>query len=82
MSSARVDAYVPLVRRFASRSLTFHATVAERLGINSTDLKSLQLLGDRWLTTGEIADNLGVTPAAATLMVDRLEGGFRHQKPQ
>ena len=82
MSSSRIEAYIPLVQRFASRSLAFHSAVAARLGIHATDLKSLQLLGDRWMTAGELGESVGLTAAAATLLVDRLEkAGFvvRHR---
>ncbi len=82
MSSSRIEAYIPLAQRFASLSLTFHGAVASRLGIHATDLKSLQLLGDRWMTAGELGERIGLTAAAATLLVDRLErAGFvvRHR---
>lgn len=73
MSSRRVDRYVALVRDFAARVVLFHEAVAQRLGLHATDVKALRLLGADAMTAGRLADDTGLTGAAVTALVDRLE---------
>ncbi len=48
--------------------------VAERLGLSPTDVSALEhLLGDPSLGPVQIGQRLGITSAAATALVDRLE---------
>lgn len=68
-----MDRYVPLVREFAARVVLFHETVAENVGLNATDLKVLRLLGDASMTAGQLTEHIGLTGAAVTALVDRLE---------
>lgn len=75
MSSARIDRYVPLVTAFAAWVVMFHDAVAQRLGLNVTDIKALRLLGTAPMTAGQIAEATGLTGAAVTALVDRLETG-------
>lgn len=73
MSSARIDRYVPLAQDFSARVVLFHEAVAERLGLHATDVKALRLLGAAALTAGQLAEAVGLTGAAVTALVDRLE---------
>jgi DNA-binding MarR family transcriptional regulator len=73
VSSPRMDCYVPLVRDFAARVVLFHEAVAQRLGLHATDVKVLRLLGDEAMTAGALAEHAGLTGAAVTALVDRLE---------
>ncbi|MET7769641.1 MarR family transcriptional regulator [Nocardia sp. NPDC005366] len=52
-------------------------TAAASLGVNATDMGAIQALQDGPMTAGELARHLGVTTAATTAMIDRLErAGF------
>jgi DNA-binding MarR family transcriptional regulator len=52
----------------------FHTAVAERLGLNATDHKALDLLSRAGsLTAGELASLTGLTTGAITGVIDRLE---------
>ena len=76
-SSARMRAYVPIIRRFVGRVILFHSTVAARLGLNATDVNCLRLLEDEAMSAGELSDRIGLTGAATTALIDRLEkAGF------
>jgi DNA-binding MarR family transcriptional regulator len=68
-----MDLYVPLVQQFAARVVLFHSAVAETLGLHTTDLKSLRLLGSESLTAGALRERIGLTGAAVTALIDRLE---------
>jgi DNA-binding MarR family transcriptional regulator len=71
--SSRIDRYIPLVREFAARVVLFHEKVADRLGLHVTDVKVLRLLGADESTPGRLAEDTGLTGAAVTAVVDRLE---------
>jgi DNA-binding MarR family transcriptional regulator len=73
MSTSRMHRYIPLVREFAARIVLFHGAVGESVGLNATDLKVLRLLGDASMTAGHLAEHIGLTGAAVTALVDRLE---------
>ena len=47
--------------------------VADRLGVNRTDLRVLDELFDGPRSAGELATRVGLSPAAMTTAVDRLE---------
>jgi DNA-binding MarR family transcriptional regulator len=47
--------------------------VADRFGINRTDLRHLDLLYDRPLSAGQLSERSGLSPAAMTTLIDRLE---------
>jgi len=64
---------VPLTREFAARIALFHEAAARRLGLNASDVKALRLLGEKAMTAGALADQTGLTGAAATALIDRLE---------
>jgi DNA-binding MarR family transcriptional regulator len=68
-----MNRYVPAMRRFAAHSVLLHSAIAEALGLHVTDLRALWLLGEAPRTAGELAEELGLTSAAITALVDRLE---------
>ena len=72
-SSPRMEQYVPLVREFAARIALFHEAAAHRLGLHATDVKALRLLSEKAMTAGALADQTGLTGAAVTALIDRLE---------
>jgi DNA-binding MarR family transcriptional regulator len=73
VSSQRMDLYIPLVRDFAARVVLFHEAIAQRLGLHATDVKVLRLLGEKAMSAGELAAHAGLTGAAMTALIDRLE---------
>jgi DNA-binding MarR family transcriptional regulator len=72
-SSPRMEIYVPLVQEFAARLVLFHETVAQTLGLHVTDVQAIRLLGENAMTAGHLAEHAGLTGAAVTALVDRLE---------
>ena len=73
MSSASMNRYIPLVRDFAARVALFHDALAQTMGLHATDVKVMRLLGGRAMTAGALAQESGLTGAAVTALVDRLE---------
>lgn len=48
--------------------------VAERLGVNPTDHRCMDILGQRGaMTAGALAEALGLSPSAVTTVIDRLK---------
>ena len=77
MSSARMNTYVPIIRKFVARVLLYHSTVAAKFGLNVTDVNCLRLLGGGAMSAGELSEQIGLTGAATTALIDRLENaGF------
>ena len=77
MSTSRLQVYVLLVQQFAARLVFFHSAVAEKLGLHATDLKGLRLLGKEPMSAGALGEETGLTGAAVTALIDRLEtAGF------
>jgi DNA-binding MarR family transcriptional regulator len=68
-----MNRYIPLIREFAAREGLFHGTVARKLGLHATDEHVLRLLGERAMTASALAEYTGLTGAAMTAVVDRLE---------
>src|SRR5581483_10144145 len=63
-----------LGRKAAITILVFHTALAERLGLNLTDLFAGELLSRTGtLTAGELAQLIGLTTGAITGVIDRLE---------
>ncbi len=80
-SNARMRVYVPIVRRFVGRVMLFHSVVAAQLGLNATDVHCLRLLEDEAMSAGELSERIGLTGAATTALIDRLEeSGFAHRE--
>ena len=62
-------------RQLSAATIMFHQAVADRLGLNPTDHKCIDLLALKGLmTAGELADATGLTTGAITGVIDRLEG--------
>jgi DNA-binding MarR family transcriptional regulator len=61
-------------RQISTDTIMFHQAIADRLGLNPTDHKCLDLLVMRGLmTAGELAEATCLTTGAITGVVDRLE---------
>jgi DNA-binding MarR family transcriptional regulator len=73
MSSSRMKLYIPLVQEFAARVILFHSVVAAKLGLHVTDLRGLRLLARQPMSAGALAEETGLTGAAVTALIDRLE---------
>ena len=69
--------------RQAIRTVTFDDALAERLGLNPTDLRCLELvIADPGLTPSRLAELAGFTSGAVTGVVDRLErAGYVARQP-
>ena len=74
------------IRHMSVETMLLSAVVADRIGINATDLTWLALLpADREVTAGELAELSGLTTGAVTGLIDRLErAGFveRRRDPE
>jgi DNA-binding MarR family transcriptional regulator len=66
------------LRKIGARSVLMSDTVGQLVGLNSTDLKCLDLLALAGPTTaGQLAKHSGLTTGAMTAVIDRLErAGF------
>jgi DNA-binding MarR family transcriptional regulator len=62
------------LRETSAQSVLFSQAVAERAGMSSTDLESLDLLIRHGpMTAGRLAERTGLTTGAVTGLIDRLE---------
>jgi DNA-binding MarR family transcriptional regulator len=66
------------IRRLIAHSIAMHEAVAANLGINATDLRCLELLGEHpGITPSRLAELAALTSGAVTGVLDRLEAaGF------
>jgi len=66
------------LRQLSAATIMFHQAVADRLGLNVTDHKCVDILERRGpMTAGELAEYTGLTTGAITGVIDRLEkAGF------
>lgn len=72
--AARVDRLVDVIREHVGRTLMFHQTVTERVGLGPTDMKALDLArSEAHLTAGRLAQVTGLSTSATTAVLDRLE---------
>ena len=82
----RQDQLDPLDRelqRVGTWTVLFKQALAERLGISTSDLECLDLLAETGpVTAGGLAEHTGLTTAAATGIIDRLERGRFVQRTQ
>jgi DNA-binding MarR family transcriptional regulator len=61
-------------RHLSTATVMFHQAIADRLGLNVTDHKCIDLLLlNGPLTAGEVARQTGLTTGAITAVIDRLE---------
>lgn len=84
--AGRTEVVEELIRaapRAVADTVLFQQAVADRLGLNLTDVKCLAPLVDgRPSTISEIAERLGLTHGAVTRTVDRLEAaGYVRRDP-
>jgi len=66
-------------RQHSGATVLLHQAVADRLGLNTTDHKCLEMLirSEHPLTAGDLAEQTGLTTGAVTGLIDRLErAGF------
>jgi DNA-binding MarR family transcriptional regulator len=71
-------------RRMSTRTVVFHAAIAERLGLNPSDHKCADLICNETgpVTAGRLAEMTGLSTGAITGVVDRLErAGFVSRVP-
>ena len=62
------------MRETSAQSVLFSQAVADRVGMNPTDLESLDILARNGpMTAGRLAELTGLTTGAITGLVDRLE---------
>src|SRR4030088_9320 len=66
------------LRDNAGRGLLLHQAIAESFGLNTTDLKCVDLARrEKDLTAGKLSQILGISASAVTAVLDRLErAGF------
>lgn len=70
-----IDPLVELVGfRLSTATVLFHAAIADRLGIGTTDVKCYSVLRQSGpVTAGELAARVHLTTGAITGVIDRLE---------
>ena len=69
-----LDALNREMRKQVAEVVLFNQAVADRLGMNPTDLQCLNVLGETGpVTAGRLAELTGLTTGAITGVVDRLE---------
>jgi len=74
-----VTALLQESRRMSTRTVVFHAAIADRLGLNPSDHKCADLICNETgpITAGRLAEITGLSTGAITGVVDRLErAGF------
>lgn len=81
--AAIVAALERALRETSGQSVLFSQAVADRAGMNPTDLESLDILARQGpLTAGRLAELTGLTTGAITGLVDRLERrGYARREP-
>src|SRR5450432_3951505 len=76
---ALIAAVIHEGRRSSTRTVVFHAAIADRLGLNPSDHKCADLICNETgpVTAGRLAELTGLSTGAITGVVDRLErAGF------
>src|SRR5258708_12382269 len=70
------------MRDVSGQGVLYSQAVAERLGMNSTDLECLDHISRGPLTAGRLAELTGLTTGAITGVIDRLErAGLARRDP-
>jgi DNA-binding MarR family transcriptional regulator len=72
-----------MLRAASANSVLFSQAVADQVGMNPTDLESLDLLERHGpMTAGRLATQTGLTTGAVTGLIDRLEKlGYARREP-
>lgn len=69
-----VDGMLHLARAHEAANEAFDEVACEKLGINRTDLRCLNIVDNEGaMTAGRLAERSGLTTAAVTAVLDRLE---------
>ncbi|MDQ2997713.1 MAG: MarR family transcriptional regulator [Chloroflexota bacterium] len=73
--STGIDPIVEMLGfRMSTATILFHAAVADRLGVGTTDVKCYSILRQTGpITAGELAERTSLTTGAITGVIDRLE---------
>jgi DNA-binding MarR family transcriptional regulator len=72
--SALIQAMLGMSQQFSTSTVLFHTALAERLGLNPTDHKCVDVLMRRGaMTAGQLAEVTGLTTGSITTALDRLE---------
>lgn len=68
--------------RFGAAADAVDAAAADAMGVNRTDLRILGTVVERSLTAGQVAEAVGLSPAAATTAIQRLVArGYLTREP-
>lgn len=68
------DRFISVVTEWVQQLIRMNALVAAELNLVPTDLHCLHVLQhDQPMTTGKLGDQVGLSPGAASRMIDRLE---------
>jgi DNA-binding MarR family transcriptional regulator len=80
----RIEQLLREVRLMSSFDALFSQAIAERLGMHSTDIETMDLLNTLGpMTPGELSKRTGLTSGATTRLIDRLErAGYVRRKPE
>lgn len=81
--SELLDSLEEQTRELSTRTVIFHHLIGERLGLNPTDHKCLDVMirNRTQMTASQIAEETGLSTGAITGVVDRLEkAGYVHRK--
>ena len=74
MAIEDLERLAPTYRRYLASLVLFHMAAADEVGIGATDYQAWNLLDvDGPMTSGELAQRLGLTSGATTRLIDRLE---------
>lgn len=73
------------IRNLSIETVTFHQNMAEKLGLNPTDHKCLDIILHNYpMAAGKLAELTGLTTGAVTGVIDRLENAnyvYRDKDP-
>lgn len=81
--SELLDSLEEQTRELSTRTVIFHHLIGERLGLNPTDHKCLDVMirNRTPMTASQIAEETGLSTGAITGVVDRLEkAGYVRRK--
>ena len=80
---SKINASSQLGRDMATAVITFHETVARRIGMSAAESRCLGVLAEMGTATpGQLAQATGLTTGAITGIVDRLEkAGYARRAP-
>src|SRR5262245_27400287 len=72
--AALLETLARVGRENSDATVIFHTALADRLGLNPTDYKTMSVLERLGpLSAGDISVHTGLTPASVTDLLDRLE---------